>query len=415
MNLAKDSTFPRNILVMNPEPTIVHVDMDAFYASIEQRDRPELRRKPVIVGGVQGRGVVCAASYEARTFGVHSAMPISTARRLCPQGIFLQVRMQHYAEIGRQIRDIFLSFTPLVEPLSLDEAFLDVHGCEGLFGPAPEIARQIKARIRAELGLVASVGIAPNKFLAKLASDFGKPDGFVVLPSAKITEFLSPLPVSRIWGVGAKGEKRLHELGMRTIGQIAAIPEKTLSDRLGEMGRHIWRLANGIDDRTVVPDREAKSVSTETTFAQDIGDRVILRVWLLDLVEHLASRLRQEEIWARTIDVKIRTSDFRTVTRSTTLAEATNLTNVIWKAAADLFDRSLTGELMPVRLLGVGATKLTREPIVQGSLFEDHQHERQEALDEAVDTIRAQFGVGSIRRGILMDRQSSAADEDQPA
>src|SRR5262245_63661076 len=168
---------------MNPDPTILHVDMDAFYAAVEQRDRPELRGQPVIVGGIQGRGVVCAASYEARPFGVHSAMPIATARRLCPDGIFIPVRMGHYAQIARQIRDVFLSFTPLVEPLSLDEAFLDVHGCEGLFGPAPDIGRQIKSRIKAEIGLIASVGVAPNKFLAKLASDYGKPDGFVVLPA----------------------------------------------------------------------------------------------------------------------------------------------------------------------------------------------------------------------------------------
>ena len=388
--------------------TILHVDMDAFYASVEQRDRPELRGKPVIVGGVQGRGVVCAASYEARKFGVHSAIPISTARRLCPQGIFVQVRMKHYADISRQIRDIFFSFTPLVEPLSLDEAFLDVHGCEGLFGPAPDIARQIKNRIRSELGLVASVGVAPNKFLAKLASDFGKPDGFVVLPSAKVTEFLTPLPVSRIWGVGAKGEKRLHDLGIRTIGQIAALPEQVLSDQFGEMGRHIWRLAKGQDDRIVVPDREAKSISTETTFAQDISDRGNLRVCLLDLVDHLAGRLRHEGIWGRTIDIKIRSSDFRTRTRSTTLAEATNLTNTIWKAAADLFDRSLSSELMPVRLLGVGATKLTREPIAQGSLFEDDSNERESALDETIDTIRGKFGAGSIQRGSLLDKAEDA-------
>jgi DNA polymerase-4 len=393
--------------------TILHIDMDAFYASVEQRDHPELRGKPVIVGGVKGRGVVCAASYESRKFGVHSAMPISAARRLCPQGIFLPVRMSHYAEIGRQIRAIFLSFTPLVEPLSLDEAFLDVHGCESLFGPAQEIARQIKNRIRAETGLIASVGVAPNKYLAKLASDFGKPDGFVVLSPDKVTEFLSPLPVSRIWGVGAKGEKRLHDAGIRTIGQIAALPEKVLSDRFGEMGRHIWQLANGLDDRNVVPDREAKSVSTETTFAQDIGDRSVLRVWLLDLVDHLASRLRREGIWARTIDLKIRSSDFRTVTRSTTLTEATNLTNVIWKAAADLFERSLTRELLPVRLLGVGATKLTREPIVQGDLFDEQRHERQEALDKTIDTIRGQFGTGSIQRGSLLDRPASGPGEDQ--
>jgi len=398
---------------MNTNPTILHVDMDAFYASVEQRDHPELRGKPVIVGGVKGRGVVCAASYESRKFGVHSAMPISTARRLCPQGIFLPVRMHHYAAVSKQIRAIFLSFTPLVEPLSLDEAFLDVRGCEGLFGPAPEIARQIKQRIRGDLGLVASVGVAPNKYLAKLASDVGKPDGFVVLPQEKVSEFVSPLPVSRIWGVGAKGEKHLHDMGIRTIGQIAILPEKVLSDRFGEMGRHIWQLAHGLDNRAVVPDREAKSVSTETTFARDIGDRSVLRVWLLGLVDHLASRLRHEGIWARTIDVKIRSSEFRTVTRSTTLDVATNLTNNIWKAAADLFWRSLTNELVPVRLLGVGATKLTREPILQGNLFEDNSRPRQAALDQTIDTIRAQFGNGSIQRGILLDPQSSGTDENR--
>jgi len=397
---------------MTTNPTILHVDMDAFYASVEQRDRPELRGKPVIVGGVKGRGVVSAASYEARRFGVHSAMPISTARRLCPQGIYLPVRMSHYAEIGRQIRSIFLSFIPLVEPLSLDEAFLDLRGCEGLFGPAPEIARQIKQRIRAETGLIASVGVAPNKYLAKLASDVGKPDGYIVLLPEKIAEFLSPLPVSRIWGVGAKSEKRLHEMGIRTIGQLAAMPERLLADRFGEMGRHIWQLANGVDYRTVVPDREAKSVSTETTFAQDIGDRGILRVWLLDLVDHLAGRLRHEGIWARTIDMKIRSSDFRTVTRSTTLAEPTNLTNVIWKAAADLFERSLTSDLMPVRLLGVGATKLTREPVMQGNLFKEKSHPHEAALDQTIDTIRAQFGTSSIGRGILLNRRSAENEDD---
>jgi len=226
----------------------------------------------------------------------------------------------------------------------------------------------------------------------------------VIISPDKVTEFLTPLPISRIWGVGAKGEKRLHDMGIRTIGQIAALPERILSDRFGEMGRHIWQLAHGHDDRTVVPDREAKSVSTETTFAQDIGDRSILRVWLLDLVDHLTSRLRHEGLWTRTIEVKNRSSDFRTVTRSNTLAEATNLTNVIWKAAAELFERSLTRDLLPVRLLGVGATKLTREPIVQGNLFEENSHSHQVALAQTIDTIRAQFGVGLIQRGILLDR-----------
>src|SRR3954471_23024672 len=204
--------------------TILHVDMDAFYASVEQRDHPKLRGQPVIVGGIQGRGVVSAASYEARKFGVHSAMPMTTARRLCPQGHFLPVRMSHYAQISRQIRDIFFAFTPQVEPLSLDEAFLDVRGSEGLFGPAAEIARRIKARIRAETGLVASVGVAPNKFLAKLASDHGKPDGLVVLEPGQVRAFLSPLPVGRLWGVGTKAEGRLHALGVRTVAELAALP-----------------------------------------------------------------------------------------------------------------------------------------------------------------------------------------------
>ena len=233
----------------------------------EQRDQPELRGKPVIVAGVEGRGVVSAASYEARVFGVHSAMPTSTARRLCPHGIFVPVRMRHYAEISRQIRAVFDAFTPLVEPLSLDEAFLDVRGCEGLFGSAPDIARAIKQRIRDETQLIASVGVAPNKFLAKLASDHGKPDGFVVIEESGVAAFLEPLPVKRLWGVGAKGEQRLRALGIHTVGELAARPEKLLVQHLGEGGRHLWQLAHGEDDRAVVPDREAKSISTETTFA----------------------------------------------------------------------------------------------------------------------------------------------------
>src|SRR5208283_3828129 len=346
--------------------TILHVDMDAFYASVEQRDHAELRGHPVVVGGIGNRGVVCAASYEARPFGVRSAMPIATARRLCPQAVFLPVRVKHYALIGRQIREIMLSFTPLVEPLSLDEAFLDVRGCEGLIGPGPEIARQIKTRIKAETQLIASVGVAPNKFLAKLASDHGKPDGLVILPSDQVASFLKPLPVGRIWGVGAKSEKRLHDLGIRTIGDLTALPDKVLLTRFGESGRHIWQLAHGLDDRKVVSDREAKSISTETTFENDIGDRHVLTTWLLDLVDQLASRLRHHQIRARTIEVKIRSSEFRTQIRQQALPEATNLTDPLWQSAKALFERSLTGNLLPVRLLGVGATRLTRDAAVQG-------------------------------------------------
>jgi len=390
---------------MAPQPlSILHVDMDAFYASVEQRDRPELRGRPVIVGGIGGRGVVCAASYEARPFGVRSAMPTSTARRLCPQAVFLPVRMKHYAQISRQIRQIFLSFTPLVEPLSLDEAFLDVHGCEDLFGPAVEIARQIKARIRTETELTASVGVAPNKFLAKLASDHGKPDGFVIVPPDKVADFLTPLPVGRLWGVGAKSEKRLHSLGIRTIGQLAALPEQVLIGHFGDAGRHLWQLAHGQDERQVVPDREAKSISTETTFGHDVGDRHILRTWLLDLVDHLGARLRHAGLFARTIELKIRSSDFRTWIRSQALPEATNLTTTLWQSAAALLQRSLSHEMLPVRLLGVGASRLVPEGAVQGQLFDADHRERHQALDRTIDAIRGQFGTEAIRRGSVVER-----------
>jgi DNA polymerase-4 len=330
-------------------------------------------------------------------------MATATARRRCPQAVFLPPRMSHYVQVARQIREIFRSFTPLVEPLSLDEAFLDVSGCEGLFGPAAEIGRQIKTRIKLDTGLVASVGVAPNKFLAKLASDYGKPDGFVVLAPDRVADFLAPLPVSRLWGVGAKGQKRLHALGVATIGQLAALPEKTLVDRLGAVGRHLWNLAQGRDNRAVVPDREAKSISTETTFPRDIADPSVLRIWLLDLTEQLAGRLRHAGLRARTLVLKIRFSDFRTHTRSQVLPETTHQTEVLWRAATQLLERALSPSRSPVRLLGVGATGLTREPVLQGDLFDSELHRRQSALDQTIDAIRGQFGAGAIRRGSLLE------------
>jgi DNA polymerase-4 len=379
--------------------TILHVDMDAFYASVEQRDRPELRGKPVIVGGLGGRGVVCAASYEARPFGVRSAMPIITAQRLCPEGVFLPIRMDHYAQISRQIREILLSFTPLVEPLSLDEAFLDVGGCEQLFGPAAETARKIKDRIKTEVGLTASVGVAPNKFLAKLASDHGKPNGLVVIEAERVQDFLHPLPVNRIWGVGAKAEKRLKALGIHTIGELAALPERALSDHFGEMGRQIWRLARGRDERRVVPDREAKSISTETTFAEDIDDLETLRFCLRELTDQLAARLRHAGLRARTIELKIRSSDFRTRHRAQSLSAPSQSTDIIWRAALHVFERGLTKSMLPLRLLGVGGTRLTADEAQQGDLFDGGSRQRQESLDQTVDAIRGRFGKGALRRG----------------
>lgn len=395
--------------------TVLHVDMDAFYASIEQRDRPELRGRPVIVGGVDGRGVVCAASYEARPYGVHSAMPIRTARRLCPAAMFLPVRIGYYAQISRLVRAILFSFTPLVEPLSPDLAFFDVRGCQGLFGPAPEIARQIKARIKAETGLVASVGVAPNKFLAKLASDYGKPDGLVILESDRVTEFLASLPVSRIWGVGAKGEKRLRALGITTVGALAALPVQMVVDDVGGAGRQLWRLAHGHGDRAVVPHRDAKSISTETTFAQDLAAGPILRACLLDLVDQLAGRLRLAGLRARTLELQLRSSDFHTRHRSATLPHATDLTAELWQVASGLLQRSLSPELLPIRLLGIGAVNLTRDPVMQRSLFEEEERDRHAALDRAVDTVRNQFGNGAILCGSLLGRDAHQGEAHRPS
>jgi DNA polymerase-4 len=379
---------------------------------VEQRDRPELRGLPVIVGGsAENRGVVCAASYEARKFGVHSAMPTSRARRLCPDGVFLPVRMKHYAQIGRQIRAIFLSFTPLVEPLSLDEAYLDVRGCESLFGPAVDIARQLKARIRGETGLVASVGVASNKFLAKLASDLSKPDGLLVAEPAQINTFLATLPVNRIWGVGAKGERRLHRLGIRTIGDLAATAEEVLIDHFGESGRYMWQLAQGHDDRPVVPDREAKSVSTETTFARDIGDRSVLRSWLLGLVEQLGQRLRHAGLAGRTVELKIRTSDFQTYVRSMTLVEPTDVTEVLWQAAREVFERRVQEGWLPLRLLGVGASGLTMHRTAEADLFDGPWHSKQRAIDRATDAIRRAFGADAIRRADSFREPTDSSDQ----
>ncbi len=385
---------------MGPQAlNVLHVDMDAFYASVEQRDDPALRGKPVIVGGsAEGRGVVSAASYEARKYGVRSAMPTVTARRLCPHGVFLPVRMSRYVAVARQLRSIFHAFTPLVEPLSLDEAFLDVRGCEGLFGPAPDIARQIKERVRQETELTASVGVACNKFLAKLASDLRKPDGLVVIEPENVRAVLDPLPVGKLWGVGAKGEKRLFALGIRTFGQLAALPEEVVVGHFGEAGRQLRELAHGRDDRAVVPDSEARSISTETTFPRDVGRRETLRAYLLELVEELGVRVRAAGVLCRTVDLKVRTSEFTTFSRSQTLPEPTDLTARLWEAAVGLFERRVPDDWLPLRLLGAGATNLTRGGAVQGHLFEEDWRRKQRALDRAVDSIRRQFGGGSIRR-----------------
>jgi DNA polymerase-4 len=378
---------------------ILHVDMDAFYASVEERDRPELVGRPVIVGGVpERRGVVAAANYAAREFGVHSAMAASTARRKCPQAVFLKPRIDYYAQVSHEIREMFLRYTPLVEPLSLDEAFLDVAGSVGLFGSPVDIGRRIKDEIRREVRLVASVGVAPNKFLAKIASDLEKPDGFVVVPPDGVQAFLDPLPVGRLWGVGKVSNRTLAGLGVSTIGQLRRLTVDVLRDLFGSSGEYLWRLARGIDDRRVTPDHEAKSISHETTFAVDVADMDVLRAWLLELTDQVARRLRRHGLRARSVHLKVRFADFRTITRSRTLSEPTDLTDDLWQAAAGLLGTRLPPGHPPVRLLGMGAGGLDASGQTQEMLFDRDERRRQGRLDDVTDQIRRRFGDAAIRR-----------------
>jgi DNA polymerase-4 len=391
---------------------IVHVDLDAFYASVEERDRPELLGKPVIVAGAaEKRGVVSAASYVARRYGVHSAMATATARRLCPHGVYLPPRIGHYAEVSRQIRDIFERFTPLVEPLSLDEAFLDVTGSEHLFGSAEDIGWQIKRAIRDELRLTASVGVAPNKSIAKIASDLKKPDALVVVEPGKVQEFLDPLPVERLWGVGKHSSQVFQRLGIRTVGQLRQWPLDVLRARFGSGGEHLWQLARGIDDRPVVPERATKSISHETTFEKDIADMEVLRAWLMELVEQVACRLRRYGLRARTVQLKVRFANFSTITRSRTLPDYTELTQDLWQAADELLCRRLPAGHLPVRLLGVGVSELDETGLVQRVLFDGEEREKQSRVDAVADEIKQRFGTAAIRRGSGLSFRGSPASE----
>jgi len=384
---------------------ILHIDMDAFYASVEERDNPSLVGQPVIVGGsAEGRGVVAAANYEARKFGVHSAMAAARAKRLCPQAVFIKTRMDCYAAVSWKIREIFEQFTPLVEPLSLDEAFLDATGSETIFGPSAEIGRQIKQRIRDDLGLVASVGVAPNKFLAKIASDLKKPDGFVVVEPGEIRAFLDPLPVGRLWGVGKVTGQVFERLAIRTIGQLRHMPLDTLNDLFGSSGEHYWQLAHGIDNRRVVPDREAKSISNETTFAEDIADMEVLRAWLVDLVEQVARRLRQHDLRGRTVELKVRFADFKTISRSVTLTEPTSITQELLEVGVELLTKRLPSRHLPIRLLGFGVNKFDASVTFQQQLFDRPDRERHNDLDRVADQITEKFGKLAIRRGARLDK-----------
>jgi DNA polymerase-4 len=382
--------------------TILHVDMDAFYAAVEERDRPELRGKPLIIGadpkGGAGRGVVSTASYAARKFGVSSAMPISTAYRLCPQGVFIPPDMAKYSAVSKEIREVFESFTDLVEPISVDEAFLDVTASVRLFGDGETIAKRIKARIREQTKLTASVGVAAAKLVAKIASDLRKPDGLVVVPPGTERAFLAPLPVRRLWGVGPKMEERLARLGIHTIGQLGDAKATKL---LGTHGLDLQRLARGEDDRPVLSDSgPAKSVSVEHTFETDEGNPRALRKALLHLADELSRRLRAESLAGRTITLKYRDETFRTTSHARSGKSATNVASELFEAATALFDE--VHGIMKVRLLGIGVSGFD-EP-VQKSLFDGDLPKRGARIDDLREKVREKFGGKALVRASDLER-----------
>jgi DNA polymerase-4 len=376
--------------------------MDAFYASVEQRDRPELRGRPVIVGAdPKGRGVVSACSYEARVFGVSSAMPISRAYRLCPDGVFLPVDMDKYVAASRQIMAILDDFSPLVEPVSVDEAFIDLTGTTSLFGPAPQAVREIKRRIRGETGLTASAGVAANKFVAKVASDLRKPDGLVVVDVDREVEFLAPLPIARLWGVGKATAKELAALGIATIGQLQRLPRETLVARLGDHGAGLHELAFGRDSRPVEPWTAPKSMGAETTFERDTTDRARLDATLRGQAERVARELRAERLSAARVTLKLRFADFRTLTRSHT-GDPTQDGLELYRRVAVLLSRETL--VQPVRLIGVSASALRAGQTGQLGLLEANTV-RRERLARAVDRITGRFGLDAIRPATLLRRR----------
>jgi DNA polymerase-4 len=386
------------LLIM--QRAIIHADMDEFFAAVEKLDNPSLRGKPLLVGGdPTGRGVVSTASYEARAFGCHSAMPMARAVRLCPDAIVIPVRGGRYHAVSEEIFEIMGEFTPLIERLSVDEAFLDVTGCERLLGPARKVARDVKTQIKSRTGLTVSVGVAPNKFLAKLASDLEKPDGLTIIEPDRICEVLDPLDIRKLWGVGPAAAKRLEKLNIRTIGELRLASPELVSARFGSVGEHLQRLAAGLDDRPVTPDSQAKSIGQEQTFRVDIGDLGELTRILLGQTQQVARRLRRNQLKARTVTLKLRYGDFTTLTRSTTLDGPTDVTDLLWRAARGLLDNWSARQHRPLRLLGMTASQLTGLAGVQGTLFSDPSQDKQHRIDRAVDEIANRFGDGAINRG----------------
>ena len=380
--------------------TIFHVDMDAFFAAIAVLDDPSLKGKAVLTGGTGNRGVVTTASYEARKYGCRSAMPMSEALRRCPHAICVKVPGERIREKSRAMFEVLETFSPLVQPLSVDEAFLDMTGTQRLMGPPPEVARQLKDAIRQATGLVASVGVAPNKFLAKLASDLEKPDGLTVIPesAAGIEAVLSPLKISKIWGIGPATQRRLEQRGIRTVADLRRLSQEQLRTNFGDHAQRYWRLSRGLDDRPVVPDREAKSVGHEQTFGQNLAEPDAVLAVVLDQAEQVGFRLRRHGFRAKTVTLKIRYGDFQTVTRSATLDQATDLTQTLYETAKTLFCHWADQGFRSVRLIGVSTSNLTRQPR-QEELFPDPRHRKRQQLDQTLDQITTRFGKRTVHRG----------------
>ncbi len=391
------------------ERIILHIDMDAFFAAIEQNDHPEWRGEPVIVGADpkngRGRGVVSTCSYEARVYGVRSAMPISKAWQLCPQAVYVYPRGKRYAEVSRCVMAILDHYSPDLEQISIDEAFLDISSTHKLYSGAENMARRIKQEIVGVTGLTSSIGIAPNKFLAKIASDLRKPDGLVIVAPDAVQAFLQPLEIGRLWGVGAKTLPHLQQMGIRTIGDLARFSQKELADRFGKSGVHYWRLAHGLDDREVREDGQAKSVSRELTFDQDESDEAALRQTLFYLCDDLTKEMRKNELYGRTITLKIRLHDFSTFTRSRTIKQPTNRTTLIRTTVEELFT-AFDRRNQAVRLLGVGVSHLEGA----GEQLQLFAEEAQSAdrLERVMDQVRKRFGDRSITRASLLDHSQDS-------
>jgi len=386
--------------------TILHIDMDAFFAAIEQLDNSSYRGKPLIVGadpkGGIGRGVVSTCSYEARKFGIGSAMPISQAYRRCPHGIYVRGRYSRYSEVSRQMMGILADFTPQIQKISVDEAFLDVTKSLDLFGDAEQLARTVKQRISEELQLTASVGVAPNKFLAKIASDLEKPNGLVFVNPGEEKSFLEPLRISRLWGVGKKTAAALQKMGIETIGQIAALSEVELNARFGKWGNALWRLSHGLDDREVVAYGIQKSISQERTFEEDVDDIEVLENTLAHLSESLGRLMRKDGLKGRTVTLKLRFEDFSTFTRSKTFADFVDSSRIIRGVVVSLFRRASKTD-KKVRLLGVGVSQLNSVAGEQLGLFEQDAPLNNK-LTKLLDSLQDQFGEDKIKRASLLGK-----------